>query len=484
MTPAAAARQALAIDASEWFLDPAWRTHVSPRHWRRLSRRAGIVVRELAKACEQCSVCATWFVSGELAAAEPALLRQLVAAGHELALAGVAAAPLDEVLPADREGLVASWRRERAAIEQVSGVTVRGFRAAWPVRAGEGWWRSHLLAAGLTYDATAAGGVTMARGFAGDAVPAPAIAAWRFDPGQPRLAGLPKNVFAAHYDQLRPAGAFAPEVPRAAGTIAGALGLPAAGPPPARAPEPVEARPATHPGVPRLAIVVPLKDEEAGVPSLLVELDNVARALADVAACEFVFVDDGSTDRTWSLLQQGAAARAGVRLVQHAQNRGVAAAIRTGIAATDAALVASIDGDLSYDPMELRAMLPLAAEAELVIASPYHPRGGVRNVPGWRLMLSRTLSAAYRRLLGKPVFTWTSCFRVYRRAAVADLPLDNPGFLGVAELLVRVLRAGGRVVEHPCVLEARLLGFSKMRVLRTIRGHLGLLWRVMWRRLD
>ena len=79
--------------------------------------------------------------------------------------------------------------------------------------------------------------------------------------------------------------------------------------------------------------------------------------------------------------------------------------------------------------------------------------------------------------------TWTSCFRVYRRAAVADLPLDHPGFLGTAELLVRVLRRGGRVAEHPCVLEARLFGFSKMKVLRTIRGHVGLLWRVLWRRV-
>ena len=67
--------------------------------------------------------------------------------------------------------------------------------------------------------------------------------------------------------------------------------------------------------------------------------------------------------------------------------------------------------------------------------------------------------------------------------SVADLPLANPGFLGTAELLVRVLRRGGRVVEHPCVLEARLFGLSKMRVLRTIRGHLGLLWRVLRRQI-
>jgi dolichol-phosphate mannosyltransferase len=73
------------------------------------------------------------------------------------------------------------------------------------------------------------------------------------------------------------------------------------------------------------------------------------------------------------------------------------------------------------------------------------------------------------------VHTWTACFRAYRRAAVADLPLVNPGFLGTAELLVRVLRRGGVVREHPCELRTRQFGQSKMRVMRTALGHLRLL---------
>jgi dolichol-phosphate mannosyltransferase len=140
--------------------------------------------------------------------------------------------------------------------------------------------------------------------------------------------------------------------------------------------------------------------------------------------------------------------------------------------------VASIDADLSYDPRELVHMLPLLATADVVTASPYHPAGGVKNVPRWRLSLSRTLSWLYRRLLRQDVHTWTACFRLYRRAAVVDLPQQYPGFLGTAELLVRVLRRGGRVVEHPCVLGVRRFGVSKLRVLRTIRDHLGLLWQV------
>jgi dolichol-phosphate mannosyltransferase len=235
--------------------------------------------------------------------------------------------------------------------------------------------------------------------------------------------------------------------------------------------------------VDRLAVIVPLKDEEEGVPALAAALRALRDAMAGDAALEYVLVDDGSVDGTWLALQREFGELAGVRLERHEHNRGLAAAIRTGIRATDAALCASLDADLSYDPGELRAMLPLLDGADVVTASPYHPDGGVQGVPGWRLFLSRSLSRCYRWLLRSDVRTWTSCFRVYRRATVVDLPLVHPGFLGTAELLVRVLRRGGSVREHPCVLGVRRAGASKMRVLRTILGHLGLLLQVTFRRV-
>jgi dolichol-phosphate mannosyltransferase len=241
--------------------------------------------------------------------------------------------------------------------------------------------------------------------------------------------------------------------------------------------------PSPSPRARPLAIVVPLKDEQEGVPALVAELDAVARELRGVASCELVFVDDGSVDGTALLLGKLLAGRADARIVRHPENLGVAAAIRTGLLAAKADVVASIDADLSYDPREIASMLPLLEGADLVTASPYHPQGSVRGVPPWRLLLSHTLSRCYRALLRHPVHTWTSCFRLYRRSAFVDLPLENPGFLGIAEWLVRLLRRGGRVVEHPCRLGSRVSGQSKLRVLRTVRGHVGLLWRVLFGRI-
>ena len=119
----------------------------------------------------------------------------------------------------------------------------------------------------------------------------------------------------------------------------------------------------------------------------------------------------------------------------------------------------------------------------MVTASPYHPLGKVRNVPGWRLSLSRGASFLYRRVLRQDIHTFTSCFRVYRRGAVTGLNCSEGGFLGIAEMLGLLVLRGGRIVEHPAALEVRLFGQSKMKFLRTVVGHLGLLSRLLAARL-
>jgi hypothetical protein len=157
----------------------------------------------------------------------------------------------------------------------------------------------------------------------------------------------------------------------------------------------------------------------------------------------------------------------------------VAAAILTGVRAAGTEIVCSIDCDCTYDPHELRQMIPLLGEdVGMVTASPYHPQGRVRNVPPWRLSLSRAASFLYRRVLRQKLHTYTSCFRVYRRSVVEGLSLAEPGFLGVAETLGRLDLKRIRIVEHPSTLQVRIFGHSKMKTLRTIFGHLRLLSRL------
>ncbi len=232
-----------------------------------------------------------------------------------------------------------------------------------------------------------------------------------------------------------------------------------------------------------ISVIVPCYNEEAVLPYLSNTLDEVTNRLRGRYRLTFIFVNDGSSDGTAAALHQLFGDRPDCTIVTHPTNRGVSAAILTGIRRAETEVVCSIDCDCTYDPQELGSMIPLLTDGvDLVTASPYHSLGGVRNVAAWRLSLSKSASAFYRLVLRQKLRTYTSCFRVYRRSVILRLPLREPGFLGITELLGRLDLSGGRILEYPAVLEVRVLGRSKMKVVRTIFGHLGLLGRLIVQR--
>jgi glycosyltransferase involved in cell wall biosynthesis len=229
-----------------------------------------------------------------------------------------------------------------------------------------------------------------------------------------------------------------------------------------------------------VSVVVPLFNERECVDSLVASLAKVERELGDRYDFEFLLVDDGSSDGTVALLQAAIGDRDGYRVIKHGTNRGIAAAIGTGIEAASHEVVVSMDCDGSYDPLLMGELIPLlAANVDLVTASPYHRAGGVENVPLWRLRLSRLASQLYGVACRHKLSCYTSCFRVYRRSAVIGVELENERFVGVAELLCKVLQQGSVVVEHPALLRSRVAGHSKMRVVRASLGHLRLISNVL-----
>jgi polysaccharide deacetylase family protein (PEP-CTERM system associated) len=308
---------------------------------------------------------------------------------------------------------------------------------------------------------------------------------WELDPQQPRIGAASRLQHIRQYRNLE----RMPDMVRSAldrhrfTSIAEYLGLSVAlpsGVPPlaaragARPAAPVVVVPAAQARTP-VTVVVPCFNEEIILPYLANTLDSVERELGATYDLRYLFIDDCSSDGTNAALHRIFGTREQCTVIRHVQNGGVAAAIQTGIRAAETEIVCSIDCDCTYDPHMLGEMIPrLTDGVDLVTASPYHPEGGVRNVPEWRLALSRGLSALYRRLLHHKLYTYTSCFRVYRRTPAAAVTLTRRGFLGVMEMLGRMDLAGCGIREHPTVLEVRMLGRSKMKVLRTIWGHLGL----------
>jgi hypothetical protein len=325
---------------------------------------------------------------------------------------------------------------------------------------------------------------------------------WELDADQPRINAPPLLARIRHYRNLRRMPRLLEEVFSAYRftSIAQHLNLELEPLPTVAAPEPTrrQAKPqisvlrsldssSAAPVATRKAVsvVVPCYNETQSLGYLSKTLGSVAEKFRNEYAFTFLFVDDCSTDGTWALMQELFGGRPEFTLLRHERNRGVSAAIQTGIEHASDDIVCSIDCDCTYDPHELGRMIPLLTEGvDVVTASPYHPAGGVRNVPSWRLFLSKGLSRLYRLVLRQKLFTYTSCFRVYRRASVAGLDLQMPGYLGLTELIGRMDFAGRRVVEYPSTLEVRVLGVSKMKVARNIAGHLGLLAGLMRQRFS
>ena len=224
-----------------------------------------------------------------------------------------------------------------------------------------------------------------------------------------------------------------------------------------------------------VTIIVPCFNEEPVLPLLAQAMERTETVLRSRYDLHWVFVDDGSTDRTWGVFQRLFSSRNNCSLLRHPRNLGIAAAIMTGIDHAQSDIVCSMDSDCTYDPAEFKAMIPLLAEGvDVVTASPYHPDGIVTDVPHWRLVLSRTASWLYGWVLPQKISTYTSCFRVYRRSAITGLELGQKGFAGITEILGRLMLRGSKVVEYPIMLKSRRLGESKCRVLKAIRGHLRL----------
>lgn len=222
-------------------------------------------------------------------------------------------------------------------------------------------------------------------------------------------------------------------------------------------------------------------NEEESIDLLRGRLQLLQERLGQDFDLEYCLVDDGSTDATWERMPSAVPPNAGLVRLRHEKNHGVGAAIRTGIKASAGAIVCTIDADCSYSPQDLFALVQLVAsgEADVVVASPYHPDGGVVGVKPWRILLSRQCSHLYRRLSPLKLHTYTSIFRAYRGEVARQLVFTSDGFVSAAEILFSASRSGYRVREVPLILRARQGGYSKIRIARTIWAHLNLMLQLM-----
>jgi dolichol-phosphate mannosyltransferase len=233
-----------------------------------------------------------------------------------------------------------------------------------------------------------------------------------------------------------------------------------------------------------ISIVIPCCNEEEAVPGLVMRLFPVIEQLRRERSVEVVFVDDGSKDRTYELLQQITADQLDMHIARHPVNQGVGAALRTGFAQVQGNVVVVTDSDGTYRFESIPLLLELLKPGfDIVTASPYHRQGGIDNVPAYRIFLSRSSSLIYQVLVDWHISTYTAMFRAYRLEVVRHVPFYSNGFLSAAEILVNAILMGYTVAEYPAVLHSRQAGASKAKIWRMIRSHLRFQWHVLLCRL-
>jgi dolichol-phosphate mannosyltransferase len=246
----------------------------------------------------------------------------------------------------------------------------------------------------------------------------------------------------------------------------------------------------------KISIVVPCYNEEDNIEKLKTEFfpvieSLIGRRLPDgnpINSVEVIFVDDGSKDETYDLLKKmfGSFKHPAISFLfeKHTVNRGLGAAIRTGFEAMSGDIVVTTDSDGTYQFVTIPHLLEyLKNDISIVTASPYHPKGEVVGVPGYRIFLSRGSSMIYRVFVNWNIYTYTALFRAYRKDVVDSTPFAANDFLGGTELMVKAMLKGYRVEEYPAALHSRVFGVSKAKLLRTIISHVQFQAKVLLHRL-
>lgn len=237
----------------------------------------------------------------------------------------------------------------------------------------------------------------------------------------------------------------------------------------------------------RVTVVLPAFNEAENIAALVARLDAALEALD--RPHRILVVDDGSTDGTAE-----AARRAGdgtnLDVVEHVENRGLGAALSTGLmeASGDSDVVVTMDADNSHDPAVIQRMVQRIEDGvDIVIASRFRPGASTTGVPWYRKLLSlgaRGCVGLLARIRG--VRDYSSGYRAYRAAALRRAIelhgrtglVEEKGFACMLEILIKLSAQGARVTEVPLALRYdRKRGESKMPVARTVVRYAAVLSR-------
>jgi glycosyltransferase involved in cell wall biosynthesis len=218
---------------------------------------------------------------------------------------------------------------------------------------------------------------------------------------------------------------------------------------------------------PVVSVVIPLLNEAENVLSLYERLRMSMEQ--GKRTWEVIFIDDGSTDNTFALLQDLHRQEDHVRVLQLRRNFGQTAALAAGFAAARGKTIVCLDGDLQNDPQDIAQLLEKLEQ-------------GYDAVSGWRVhrqesfwlrrLPSRIANWLISQTTGVHLHDYGCTLKAYRAELVKELHLYGEMHRFIPALM---WGNGARIAELPVQHRPRLHGRSKYGISRTVRVLLDLI---------
>lgn len=218
-------------------------------------------------------------------------------------------------------------------------------------------------------------------------------------------------------------------------------------------------------GQKKLIILIPTFNEEENIETVI---KSLPKNLAGIGSIEYVVIDDGSTDKT-----KERALVAGARVVSHPENKGVGAALQTGIAealSAHADYMVNIDADGQFDPSDISALLApiLEKKADISVGSRFSGRTRPLNMSAVKYFGNKAMNFLINKLIGKKYSDVSCGFRAYNAEALLNLNLFG-GFTYTQETFMDLIFKGFAIKEVP--VSVKYFPGRKSRVARSISRY-------------
>ena len=217
-----------------------------------------------------------------------------------------------------------------------------------------------------------------------------------------------------------------------------------------------------------ISIVVPLYNEAESLPELVEWIGCVATA--NKLSYEIIFVDDGSTDESWSVIERLQKSNPEIRAISFMRNYGKSAALYCGFDMAEGEVVFTMDADLQDSPDEIPQMRRMILEEGYDLVSGWKKK---RYDPIGKRWPSKFFNFTARLMSGIKLHDFNCGLKAYRRKVVKSIEVygEMHRYIPILAKHAGFRRIGEKVVEH----HERKYGKSKFGLERMIKGYLDLI---------